>query len=126
MSNDRFKFRVWDEEYKDYLPLSDCKLDAITGELVKRSLFQENRYIIEQCTGLRDKNGKLIFENDIVETVYRDGSTGKRRVVYVVEDARFMLTPFPLKEYPIYWDCEKYILSTFEIIGNVHEMEVDK
>ena len=123
MSNDRFKFRVWDNEEKEYLQ-EGVLIDSRTGDIA--GYFPAGQFSIEQCTGLRDKNGKLIFENDIVETVYRDGSTGKRRVVYVVEDVRFMLTPFPLKEYPIYWDCEKYILSTFEIIGNIHEVEVEK
>ena len=66
MNNARFKFRVWDDTHKEYLPLSDCKLDARSGKLVKQSLFQENRYIIEQCTGLTDRHNKLIYENDVV------------------------------------------------------------
>ena len=62
---DRFKIRVWDKEFNQYW----------TDEAIKENaawlLFPDNDNIenieIEQCTGLKDKNGKFIFEGDVLD-----------------------------------------------------------
>lgn len=46
--------------------------DGIPHDL---DVAQVDPYTICQCTGLKDKNGKLIWENDIVSVIINSGST---------------------------------------------------
>ena len=62
---DRFKIRVWDKEFNQYWTDEEIKENAAW------LLFPDNDNIenieIEQCTGLKDKNGKLIYDGDLLQ-----------------------------------------------------------
>ena len=68
---DRFKFRFWDKETKTMQKFLKIELRQ---RMTLDTIFDDDRVIFMQCTGLKDRNGILAYEGDIVE----EGSfTGK-------------------------------------------------
>ena len=113
--NDRFKFRVWDNEFKKYYPASDFCIEDLQDS--------GDEIIVEQCTGLRDKNGRLIYEGDILQYTDTNGFKIRQEVVWDSENARFA--------HVVDWGCfdrnfsplEREICAQKEIVGNIHEVK---
>lgn len=95
-----------------------CCPDADDGEtLVKYSVYPEK---VGECTGLTDKNGKKIFEGDIVTaqdnvigSPFCDGITGK--IVY--DETAFFIEPKdPMESQWLFNEC-----AVYKIIGNIYD-----
>lgn len=120
---DRLKFRVWDNETQSYEQnLHHCFLNS-KGELFDRSEYDKNeRFVlypavnksVELCTGLKEKNGNLIYEGDIVDVLPEVETTG---VVKWSDD----LARFTIIYENICCDFDNYYGYDLEIIGNIHE-----
>lgn len=81
------KFRAWDKKNKAYLydvqnasdMFSDVKYEngenADCDEECFAGFLYDERYDVEQFTGLRDVNGKPIYEGDILRLSYEEPKT---------------------------------------------------
>lgn len=139
--NDRFKFRAWHKEYKRMVDvykfgqdmgacewvwhsniyptedgepvLNDWGAICERQEIITRSKLTNCELM--QCTGLKDKNGKLIYEGDIVKTEWFDEKT----IYQVVWDEKMACFCFEGKN--IFYLFDDLPADVTEIIGNIHE-----
>ena len=74
-------------------------------------LLDDDNWIVEQCTGLKDKSGKLIYEGDVVYDKFDDCY----KVVYWDDEGCWSLKWEDICGEPIKYG------SDFELYGNIHE-----
>lgn len=119
------KFRAWDEKQKKMLygvSIGTIKVWDENAPLISHEFSYSKDCIFEQYTGLKDKNGKEIYEGDIVKCWSQD-TYPVGRVMYSEEWCDYEIVSYDPK------DCKVYSLENFsptikeylEVIGNIHE-----
>lgn len=117
MNTRQIKFRAWNKEkYKMYKCVSvnlnqSCCVDITIDKVEAEEYCRAKNIILMQFTGLLDKNGKEIYEGDIVN----------------LEDSQYKA--LPNGNYKVYWSNSGfmpfrsfgYIVENSEIIGNIYE-----
>lgn len=129
------KFRAWDKHKKVFIPndvyaiINRTDFDAF-GIMIKNwddyivgEFFYDNAQEISQFTGLHDKNGRDIYENDILLFTDDEGSQWNGQVIFhnlswmvkLFKTEQQVISPDLLSEY----SDPDYV--TFEVIGNIYE-----
>ena len=117
MENSRYKFRAWDKKQNKMIhpfyiggdgeghviPAINDSSDTLCSDSV-----------LMQCTGLLDKNGKEIFEGDVLFHYYYKE---KGVVIWHVPQSRWALEYFDKKTQELF-PIDK---DSFEILGNIYE-----
>lgn len=97
-------------KYQHFI-FKDVSLDIGLGGLQEFEVAPET---VGQFTGFTDKNGKRIFEGDII----RKTNKGRHPEIFTAN----IRTDFRVKEEVYYGPCEHFTESCeYEIIGNVHD-----
>ena len=125
------KFRAWDKKRKRYAKVIQTTNQGwkgyrdktyITDGIMRFSKWVLSRFIIEQSTGLKDKNGKEIYEGDRIKI---EGSY----TVYTVEYGRGVWVARFGDESGdnicLFHYVQKDTVLYAEVIGNIHEPPKD-
>lgn len=122
--NRELKFRAWDKEDKCMIygdqEYTDAEVISDALETIMHGGSDEwtERIEIMQYTGLDDKNGKPIFEGDILE--HYDREDNRRHYEEIIYDSGC----FRFKDNEFAQEClSEYLDIGYEVIGNIYENE---
>lgn len=89
---DKYRFRAWDKQEKKYIYGVEKGLNVVsqpTGNIRVLSIAEidnSERYVLEQCSGLKDNDGRLIYEGDVVRVA---DSFNRGRYLVILKDGFF-------------------------------------
>lgn len=117
------KFRAYHKERKEIFEIASIDFEekkaALSNGVIKLLNVDFKQFELLQYTGLKDKNGKEIYEGDIVLIKLDETSTWHKTVVGFKKGA-FIADLIDKEDY-VYIFHHGFTDDDFEIIGNIYE-----
>ncbi|CAB5226243.1 Conserved hypothetical protein CHP1671 [uncultured Caudovirales phage] len=115
------KFRFWDVRNKKFIdedPLYSKWAVTLDGEPYNGKYdhrYDEDEYIVQQYTGLKDKNGKEIYEGDILLCTFHNSTRNQKGIV------EYFASSFIVNWMDQTDDSLDEVCADFEVIGNIFD-----
>ncbi|WP_415748796.1 YopX family protein [Streptococcus pseudopneumoniae] len=122
------KFRVWDSVEKKFVEhffITDngliCNMEKPTSDSKLLIPIEKSELILMQSTGLKDKNGKEIFDGDILEIQDEGEVLGNAKLTWDNEQAVFMIEAISVDDIAPFHEILSDESYSYRVVGNIYE-----
>lgn len=119
------KFRMWNRITSQLHPVDglyfdDKEVEYVDDDNVLRFIGFKNIELM-QSTGLKDKNGKEIFEGDVLEIEDEGEVLGNAKLTWDNEQAVFMIEAISVDDIALFHEILSDESYSYRVVGNVYE-----
>lgn len=130
------RYRAWIKTEKRMLLSDDIlNIDYANKEIVTQQVYFKNglpddrdiyfydfdEIVLMQSTGLKDKNGKEIFEGDVLEIEDEGEVLGNAKLTWDNEQAVFMIEAVSVDDIAPFHEILSDESYSYRVVGNVYE-----